>query len=141
MVFVLADVKPPLAGRTGCRGALFKYRAHADVHPVARQSSGLRCRLAHAGHEHGHTVVIQHGLESVDITFVDDALRGTTTWSVIWHPPKASHVDAGVGSPEPGWDDETADAVLLIDAPWFVIIIEARCIESSAVTVRCDQHH
>ena len=75
MVFVLADVKPPLAGRTGCRGALFKYRAHADVHPVARQSSGLRCRLAHAGHEHGHTVVIQHGLESVDITFVDGALR------------------------------------------------------------------
>jgi hypothetical protein len=63
------------------------------------------------------------------------------TSSVIWHPPKASHIDAGVGSPEPGQDDETADAVLLIDAPWFVIITEARCIERSAVSARCDQHH
>jgi len=86
-------------------------------------------------------VVIQHGLESVAITSSTTLSGRTTTWSVIWHPPKASHVDAGVGSPEPGWDDETADAVLLIDAPWFVIITEARCIESSAVTVRCDQHH
>jgi hypothetical protein len=24
------------------------------------------------------------------------------TSSVIWHPPKATHIDAGVGSPEPG---------------------------------------
>lgn len=73
-MFVLADMKPSFAGRISYRGTFFKYRAHADVHPVAGLSARLRCWLTYTGHEHGHAVAIQNSLEIVEVTLVDGAL-------------------------------------------------------------------
>src|SRR5271155_1920381 len=75
VVFVLANVKPPFAGRGRRPYPLLESRTYADMHPVAPESLRLRWIPTDAGDENRHAVTIQNGLETIDLALVDRALR------------------------------------------------------------------
>jgi hypothetical protein len=75
VVFVLANVKPAFAGWGRGLYAFLESRAHANVHPVAAESLRLRWTPTDAGDESRHAVMIQNGLETIDLALVDRVLR------------------------------------------------------------------